>query len=154
MKTNLFSPWVLWLVLLAGAAVCLTWLPTDNVFPPNTYIALLLIPAIANWTYLMVRASRAHPEAGLNPEKVTQLVQTGIYGRIRHPMYLADIVLVWSVWLFWPQLRILVFAAWLTIVVGIWIAVEERTMRRRFGQEHVEYSTRVPMIIPRFGRKP
>jgi protein-S-isoprenylcysteine O-methyltransferase Ste14 len=153
MKTKYFSPWVLWIVLLIGAVVCLVWLPSDNVYPPNAYIAILLIPAIINWMYVIISAARAHPEAGLSPEKVTQLIQTGIYGRMRHPMYLADIVLIWVVWLFLPQLRLLVFASWLTLAMAIWLLVEERVLRRKFGQEHADYAARVPMIIPRIGRK-
>jgi methanethiol S-methyltransferase len=101
----------------------------------------------------MIGATRAHPEAGLNPDKVSKLVQTGVYGRLRHPMYVADIVLVWAVWLFIPQARIFVFAIWLTLVMVIWIIMEERALRLKFGQEHATYASRVPMVIPRLGRK-
>lgn len=77
-----------------------------------------------------------------------QLVQTGIYSRIRHPIYLGFLLMV-------PGTA-LVFRSWLALValllLGIFVFVrmrqEERMLRERFGEDFEAYVRRSWRLIP------
>lgn len=70
----------------------------------------------------------------------------GPYRWVRHPAYLASILVLWSQ----PRLtadRLLLnvlFTAW--ILTGTWL--EERDLAARFGQPYRDYQRRVPMLLP------
>jgi len=76
-----------------------------------------------------------------------ELVTTGVYGIVRHPMYLAGLVIV----IFNPILTMngLTFSllAGLYFLFGVFI--EERRFVEIFGDQYREYMKRVPMLIPR-----
>jgi len=84
-------------------------------------------------------------------EQPESLVTTGPYAFSRHPMYLG-----W--WLIHVGAGMLRGSAWVaaTLPVAVLVEhlggsmVEERELRRRFGDEFVRYSERVP----RYGRRP
>jgi protein-S-isoprenylcysteine O-methyltransferase Ste14 len=88
---------------------------------------------------------------GAKPEQVT-LTITGPYRLVRHPLYLLNIVMIWS----FPDLttdRLLFNLLWTGwIVVGAYL--EERDLVDEFGDSYREYRRRVPMLIPGLsGRK-
>lgn len=81
------------------------------------------------------------------PSSTTRLVQTGIYGLMRHPLYTAVFCgsLGWS----------LVFASWPALVAALCLGpffdaksrVEERALRLKFA-EYAKYEKRVKRFIP------
>jgi protein-S-isoprenylcysteine O-methyltransferase Ste14 len=82
-----------------------------------------------------------------------RLVKTGLYGIVRHPMYLAGIM----IFTFEPNIT----RNWLTVsvladiyfIIGAFI--EERRLIKRFGDEYIQYMKEVPRFIPKriFGMK-
>ena len=77
-----------------------------------------------------------------------ELSMRGMYSRVRHPRYagmiaavLAACVLAGSLWA-WEC-----FLVWVALVM-ISILLEEREMRRRFGDVYEEYCRRVPRFLP------
>lgn len=80
------------------------------------------------------------------PGKPQQVTAKGPYRWVRHPLYLFMIVLIWSC----PVLtldRLIFNIMWtLWIVVGTYL--EDRDLHREFGSQYLEYSSRVPMLIP------
>ena len=77
-----------------------------------------------------------------------EMASAGIYSRIRHPRYAGMMAAVAG-----ACLLLATPAMWL--VAGVWwllamlsIAMEERELRARFGPAYVEYSRRVPRILP------
>ena len=78
-----------------------------------------------------------------------ELLDTGLYARVRHPRYLA-LTLGQIAWAFFTNYLVM-YA--LIPVIGLGLAgiawFEERELEARFGQAYVEYRRRVPMIIPR-----
>lgn len=99
------------------------------------------------WRYLTRR------EVAGNVEGLTQkeLVTSGVYGIVRHPMYLAGIV----IFTFNPQITVnsltITVLADLYFLFGVFI--EERRFLRIFGDQYREYMKRVPRLIPGI-RKP
>ena len=78
--------------------------------------------------------------------KPQQIIAKGAYRLVRHPLYLFILVLIWSC----PVLTLdrLVF----NIMWSVWIVIgtylEDRDLHREFGNQYLEYSSRVPMLIP------
>ena len=76
----------------------------------------------------------------------TTVVDTGIYGIVRHPLYVG--------WLLDIFALMLISQYWITILLGAlpfasvvyYAYVEDRNNREKFGQPYVEYSRRVPMM--------
>ncbi|WP_432821291.1 methyltransferase family protein [Trichloromonas sp.] len=73
------------------------------------------------------------------------LVTGGVLGLVRHPWYLAVLMLLWSRDLNAPALvSSLVLSGYL--LVGA--LLEERRLKRQFGRLYVDYQSRVPMLVP------
>lgn len=79
-----------------------------------------------------------------HPPRPAELRTTGLYGRLRHPMYLGFALGIWVT----PRMSVghLFLAVSMTVYlfVGAWF--EERDLERRFGAEYREYRRRVPAL--------
>jgi len=90
-------------------------------------------------------------EAG-NIEGLTQkeLVITGVYGIVRHPLYLAGIIIV----TFNPHVTVNSLAV--SVLADLYflfgVSIEERRMLTIFGDQYREYQGRVPRLLPDFFR--
>jgi methanethiol S-methyltransferase len=73
--------------------------------------------------------------------------QRGVYGRIRHPLMAAFVVVFWSA----PVMTAghLLFAATATGYIGVGIAFEEHDLIQSLGDTYAAYRARVPALIPR-----
>jgi protein-S-isoprenylcysteine O-methyltransferase Ste14 len=91
-------------------------------------------------------SKRGNPPEGKSWVHTTTLVDTGIYGIVRHPLYVG--------WLLDIFALMLISQYWVTILVGAlpfasvvyYTYVEDRNNREKFGQSYVDYSKRVPMM--------
>jgi protein-S-isoprenylcysteine O-methyltransferase Ste14 len=79
-----------------------------------------------------------------------KLIQYGIYGLIRHPMYmgafwlwLALAVAFWSIWV------LVVWAGYALPALLLYAGAEERQIAAVFGDQYQDYRNRVPGFIPR-----
>lgn len=79
------------------------------------------------------------------------LQRTGVYARVRHPVYafLLLAVLVAPV----MTLDRLLVAAGFALYLGFGIPIEERKLIAVFGTAYLEYRRQVPAIVPRLFRK-
>jgi protein-S-isoprenylcysteine O-methyltransferase Ste14 len=76
-----------------------------------------------------------------------QLCQAGPYRWVRHPLYLASLLLIWSA----PDLtsdRLLFNVMWSAYVL-VGLQLEERDLIAVYGQAYEVYRARVPMLLPR-----
>jgi len=80
------------------------------------------------------------------PVKPQQIIAKGPYQWSRHPLYLFLIITIWSC----PVLTIdrLIFNIMWTFWIVIGTYLEDRDLHREFGSQYLEYSSRVPMLIP------
>lgn len=143
----------MWLIVILGVALILWLVPTEEVFAQNALAYILVIPAVLYWMYFFSLSVYINRQAYLSAAKTEKLIQHGIYGVVRHPIYASDIVLAWGMFLFWPRLGVLVSAAWLTLVMFYWMRLEERVLTDKFGGDYKEYKKKVPMFLPKIFRK-
>jgi protein-S-isoprenylcysteine O-methyltransferase Ste14 len=81
--------------------------------------------------------------------KIENLVTSGIYSKIRNPIYLSFIFVIVAVSLF---SRCLLAFAWsfVSVLVLYWVAKkEESDLEKTFGGQYVSYKKKVPMFLPR-----
>ncbi|MFZ3139039.1 methyltransferase family protein [Polaromonas sp.] len=82
------------------------------------------------------------------------LATTGPYAVIRHPQYVAFVLILLGFLLQWPTLLTLVMFPILLIMYGRLALTEETEMRAQFGEEFEQYVRRTPRFIPRWGQRP
>ncbi len=81
-------------------------------------------------------------------QRSNRLAMSGPYARIRHPQYVAFVMILLGFLLQWPTLLTLVMFPILVIMYGRLAVTEEREMRERFGAEFEAYAARTPRFIP------
>lgn len=85
---------------------------------------------------------------GVNPE-LGQLVETGVYGRIRHPSYTGQILALAGCACVVPSPYIVVFAATFAVyTMAVHVPIEEHFLVRRLGPVYQDYRRRVPAFLP------
>jgi protein-S-isoprenylcysteine O-methyltransferase len=112
------------------------------------YIGLLLCCIGLSVRLLALRALGAHFSAYVTLQPDHRLIKHGVYGSIRHPLYLSLLLI--------PTGIALVFASWLallTLVLAIAfvfdrIRKEERLLASHFTAEFEEYRGRTRRLIP------
>lgn len=77
------------------------------------------------------------------------LATTGPYARIRHPQYVAFVLILLGFLLQWPTLLTLVMFPILLGMYGRLAIIEEAQMRARFGDDFERYARRTPRFFPR-----
>ena len=83
------------------------------------------------------------------PRADAVLIRSGIYARIRHPLYTSVILLALGWSLLWHSGPALLVAAGLVVCLQAKARREERWLRQKFP-EYAEYQRRVPRFLPRF----
>jgi protein-S-isoprenylcysteine O-methyltransferase Ste14 len=98
--------------------------------------------------YLKLKILVGVPE--LAPDgKGGEIITQGIYGRIRHPRYVAVWLGTVAVALFTNYLAVYILALAIIPALYLVVVLEEKELRDRFGLEYAAYSERVPRFIPR-----
>ncbi len=82
---------------------------------------------------------------GLKPER-KRLVTSGLYARVRHPMYLGALLFLWATPVLYALDLLLCILATLYLIFGMY--VEERRLLAGFGSAYESYRSRVPALIP------
>lgn len=149
-------------MILVGTAGVGMVLPLLYLFTPWLDFANYALPGWSGWVGTVVFAGaifmlwRSHADLGRNWSATLKiagrhsLVTTGVYRRIRHPMYTAHLLwaiaqgLLLSNWL----------AGWAFLVLSVPLYVmriprEEQMMLEHFGEEYREYKSRTGRLIPR-----
>jgi protein-S-isoprenylcysteine O-methyltransferase Ste14 len=94
------------------------------------------------WSVLFA-AQRAH-----------RLASTGVYARIRHPQYVAFVLVMLGFLLQWPTLPTLVMFPILLAVYARLARREEQDALAEFGDAYRDYMARTPAFIPKSSSAP
>ncbi len=115
----------------------------------TSFISLTIRIALALFLLVLgfVMASLGHRL--LFNEKIPGLVSTGVFGHIRHPMYLGYILAYLGCIV--GTMSLLSLIPWVLIIyVYAKLAdYEELKLEERYGKDYLEYKGRVPKWIPR-----
>lgn len=86
-------------------------------------------------------------------QRAGQLATEGPYARIRHPQYVAFVLVMFGFLLQWPTLATLVMFPILVFIYARLARREEQTIRAQFGAEYERYARQTPAFVPRFWSK-
>jgi protein-S-isoprenylcysteine O-methyltransferase Ste14 len=140
-----------WLSSLLFLGVMASWQPVGGVaWRATGSLAWLLVAVqLAGLAVTLTAASALdvlslsglRQALGQMPSGPTPLLETGLYRLVRHPVYLGWVLMVWAT----PAMTgtRLVFAAVSTAYLVAAIPLEERSLRREFGEEYEGYARRV-----------
>jgi len=138
-------PTVWLLVALVAAAVLHFLLPEPRVIPP--WWNLLGVVPLSLGVAINLVADRAFHRAGtpVRPfEESTVLVTSGVFRVTRNPMYLGFVLIVLGVAVLMRSLLSFAVVPVLAVLLDrMYIAVEERMLAARFGNDWQEYRRRV-----------
>ncbi|MGD9123849.1 MAG: isoprenylcysteine carboxylmethyltransferase family protein [Desulfarculaceae bacterium] len=130
------------LVVLVGTGICglvFSWAKFDIAPVSNIFGGLLIVLALVfhGWT------EKYHKQAHEHSADIDNVVTTGVYAKIRHPLYLSLIVQNMGIALVFGVV-ITYFLALLTIIHWVVTALrEEAALTERLGQEYIQYKQNV-----------
>jgi protein-S-isoprenylcysteine O-methyltransferase Ste14 len=144
-------------VALLAFVIPLIWVVATPVFAfadyplrPVPLFAGILLLVVGLWVF-----ARAHADLGTNwsitleVRENHQLVTQGIYGHVRHPMYLALLLyslgqaLVVPNWIAGPS-----YVVAMAVLFALRLGPEERLMLEEFGEDYKAYMGRTRRLVP------
>jgi protein-S-isoprenylcysteine O-methyltransferase Ste14 len=80
-----------------------------------------------------------------------KLTERGLYGLVRHPMYLFSLLVMWLS----PTMTVNRITLYSLISLYFFVGTfhEEILLEEEFGQDYADYRRRVPRMIPFFRRR-
>jgi protein-S-isoprenylcysteine O-methyltransferase Ste14 len=141
----------LWVVgqsvlMVSGIALALVY-QSQRAHPISTAVGYILIAVGGYFGVSGVAALKGNRTAFPRPREQSQLIQSGIYAHVRHPLY-TSVVLVSAGWaLSWGSAVAFGVALAMIPFFQAKAKVEERWLRQKFP-EYSEYERRVPRFIP------
>lgn len=141
-----------WGIGLETVAYGLVWFYVQGAANPGTarMLASMIVAAVSTafvWWAVRHLGRQWRIQAGLYADH--QLVRTGPYGIVRHPIYTSMFgMLIATGLIFAPWWRLA--AAIVFFIAGneIRIRAEEKLLRERFGEAFVNYQKEVPAYVP------
>jgi protein-S-isoprenylcysteine O-methyltransferase Ste14 len=79
------------------------------------------------------------------------LATAGPYARIRHPQYVAFVLILLGFLFQWPTILTLAMFPFLLVMYGRLAITEEREMLAQFGSDYELYAARTPRFWPKLG---
>lgn len=110
---------------------------------------------IASFIFMMLMdqlPQRTHKQHDDHPSKITRVITTGFYSRIRHPIYLGSIQCNFGLVFAFRTLWMLLPAILLSLMFYFDARQEEKYLTEKFGNEYIQYKARTGMFLPKFGR--
>jgi protein-S-isoprenylcysteine O-methyltransferase Ste14 len=87
-------------------------------------------------------------EALFEFEKTSELVDTGIFKYIRHPLYSSLIFLTWGIFLKNPTVQLFIVSFFSTVFLYSTALFDEKECIQYFGNKYREYMKRTKRFIP------
>jgi protein-S-isoprenylcysteine O-methyltransferase Ste14 len=112
---------------------------------------------IISWILLIISAYtgiegyfllKNHGKSEKSFENTSVLVKSGLYGYIRHPLYLSVFLFGIGVMFKDPQTIQLILGAIILVAIYFTARIEEKEMIAKFGDEYRKYMTETKMFIP------
>jgi protein-S-isoprenylcysteine O-methyltransferase Ste14 len=114
----------------------------------NTGWLVMAVSAVFGWMPIHTLRERGGVPEGESYMKTTKLVETGVYSVVRHPQYLAGVLISLSLVLISQHwINALLF---LPVLVGTYIDSRraDRRLVDKFGEDYTRYMEKVPGLNP------
>jgi protein-S-isoprenylcysteine O-methyltransferase Ste14 len=145
-----FAPVLLLAFILADRAIY-------TMAPPCLYLLLCIqvfgvlgflwgVFSIDVWRFIGTRQVVAYLAGEPLPLPEEPLQEGGIYGLVRHPLYLFALLIVWPIPLM--TVNTLLLNAGVTLYLLVGSLIEERRLLNAYGETYHRYRQRVPWLIP------
>ncbi|ACY51885.1 putative protein-S-isoprenylcysteine methyltransferase [Vibrio antiquarius] len=80
----------------------------------------------------------------VKPDTASSVVRTGVFSFSRNPMYMALLLLIIAIGLWWQHLSVVLCSVvFVSYINRFQIKPEERVLERLFGEEYVDYKNHV-----------
>lgn len=98
------------------------------------------------WSFVGLRQIARYFSGDPSPEAEEQLVVSGPYRWVRHPLYFFSLLVIWLT----PMMTLGTFIFNVLATLYFWIGsiYEERRLTRIFGSRYASYQAEVPRLIP------
>ena len=144
-------------VVLFVLAIPIVFFTNYNNIPESFQNGLTIVSIFISFIGFVIRAyaigTTPKGTSGRNTKEqvADSLNHTGIYSTVRHPLYLGN-------YLMWIGIVMFTFNIYFVVIVSLayWLYyerimfAEERFLERKFGEEYLEWSKKVPAFIPGF----
>ena len=142
---------------------CIAWLLVNNyvfwftdpfsAWQVFSWILLLTsVYLVIAGTVLLKRKGKQEQKSGREAlyqfERTTDLVETGIYRYIRHPLYSSLLFLTWGILLKNPSAGMIFTAVLSSVFLYLTAIFDEKECIAFFGKNYVEYMQRSKMFLP------
>jgi len=87
--------------------------------------------------------------ADMRTDRMPELITEGLYSKVRHPLYLATILLFIGLMFIYPDPRVIVFSVSLSVYTMIGAYLEEEKLILHYGEKYLEYRKKVGFILPK-----
>ena len=141
---TLLSAWAMWgvagLPTWASVAVAPSAWGWQHMLAVVLWVLALALMTTALWA---MRALRTTPNPVM-PERVSALVQHGVFALSRNPIYVADgvVLVAWASWL-GSAAALLVLPLFVVYISSMQIRAEEQALTVAFGDAYAQYCARV-----------
>lgn len=114
-------------------------------------VVFLILAAVFAWLARRSLGRQWRLDAGLNADH--QLVQSGVYRLVRHPIYTSMVSLLLGMgFMLTPLPRLFLSLVLLMIGTEVRVRSEERLLTSRFGEQYRRFRSEVPAYVP-FARR-
>lgn len=80
----------------------------------------------------------------VKPETASQVVDTGVFAYTRNPMYVALLLVIIAIGLWWQHLSVILCGVLFVVYMNRFqIKPEERVLERLFGEDYLDYKNQV-----------
>lgn len=144
-------------LLFVGIMIKSLFIPATKFLDQNPLMTYLGYMLATFGTILLVKSTKQiqlKQFLGLSSsEKSPILITTGLYSRVRHPLYLGLILIFLGYVLVSASYTAIVHFSCLVLYLPFGMYFEEKNLVDQFGQAYQNYQKSVPMILPRWGKK-
>ncbi|MGY5858357.1 MAG: isoprenylcysteine carboxylmethyltransferase family protein [Candidatus Thorarchaeota archaeon] len=125
------------------------------IIDPNLIQPILFIPGILMMIAGVIVAAKASSVisvstvADMRTDRNPELITGGFYARVRHPLYLATILVFGSIVFIYPVPIVFIFAFCMILYTLIGAYFEERKLIIQYGEEYLKYKKRAGFILPK-----
>jgi protein-S-isoprenylcysteine O-methyltransferase Ste14 len=136
MKNLLFNYLTIIAVLVVSSILMVQRFNSDNSFDLFAYGGLLLmVPSLILFTIARIQLGSSFQISA----EANKLVTTGIYKKIRHPIYFSGLIFILGYIIFMKQFYMIIILLGLIILQKKRIKNEEKILEEKFGDEYVKY---------------